>query len=218
MQQENVIGEFRYQQYAVKLPSLHDNREQRRHRVVIVGGGPVGLSLALALAKQGIASLIVENDTQVCTGSRAACISRCSLEILDKLGLADTFVGKGLAWTRGRSFYQGEMVMQFDMLVDDNQQFPAMINLQQYYIEQFLLDEVLRHEDLIELRWGTELQSLVHHDEGVTLSLNAVGVDYQSEADWVIACALAQCGCTANRTTSGALITCWKTASATKKD
>lgn len=188
MQQENVIGEFRYQQYAVKLPSLHDNREQRRHRVVIVGGGPVGLSLALALAKQGIASLVVENDTQVCTGSRAACISRRSLEILDKLGLADTFVGKGLAWTRGRSFYQGEMVMQFDMLVDDNQQFPAMINLQQYYIEQFLLDEVLRHEDLIELRWGTELQSLVHHDEGVTLSLNAVGVDYQSEADWVIAC------------------------------
>ena len=188
MQQENVIGEFRYQQYAVQLPPLLEGREPRRHQVVIVGGGPVGLSLALALAKQGIASLIVENDTQVCTGSRAACISRRSLEILDKLGLADTFVGKGLAWTRGRSFYQGDLVMQFDMLLDDNQQFPAMINLQQYYIEQFLLDEVLRHDDLIELRWGTELQSLVHHETGVTLSLKANDIDYQLEADWLIAC------------------------------
>ncbi|WP_283603253.1 FAD-dependent monooxygenase [Serratia proteamaculans] len=188
MQQENVIGEFRYQQYAVQLPPLLEGREPRRHQVVIVGGGPVGLSLALALAKQGIASLIVENDTQVCTGSRAACISRRSLEILDKLGLADTFVGKGLAWTRGRSFYQGDLVMQFDMLLDDNQQFPAMINLQQYYIEQFLLDEVLRHDDLIELRWGTELQSLVHHDHGVTLSLKANDIDYPLEADWLIAC------------------------------
>ena len=40
MQQENVIGEFRYQQYAVKLPSLHDNREQRRHRVCLLYTSP----------------------------------------------------------------------------------------------------------------------------------------------------------------------------------
>ncbi|EMH4031839.1 TPA: FAD-dependent monooxygenase [Serratia marcescens] len=188
MQPDNVIGEFHYQQYPVRLPPLEGGRETRRHQVVIVGGGPVGLATALALARQGVASLVLENDTQVCTGSRAACISRRSLEILDKLGVAAAFVDKGLAWTRGRSFYRGEQVMRFDMLLDDNQQFPAMINLQQYYIEQFLLDAAMRCDDLIEIRWGSEAQRIVPSDEGVSVSVQAAGVDYQLEADWLLAC------------------------------
>ncbi|EMB6252203.1 MULTISPECIES: FAD-dependent monooxygenase [Serratia] len=188
MQPDNVIGEFHYQQYPARLPPREGDRETHRHQVTIVGGGPVGLATALALARQGVASLILENDTQVCIGSRAACISRRSLEILDKLGVADAFIDKGLAWTRGRSFYQGEQVMQFDMLLDDNQQFPAMINLQQYYIEQFLLDEAMRNDDLIEIRWGSEVQRIVSSHDGVSVSVQAAGVDYRLETEWLLAC------------------------------
>lgn len=58
MQPDNVIGEFHYQQYPARLPPREGDRETHRHQVTIVGGGPVGLATALALARQGVASLI----------------------------------------------------------------------------------------------------------------------------------------------------------------
>ena len=52
----------------------------------IIGGGPVGLTLAALLARQGVASLVVEADAGYCEGSRAICISRRSQEILAAAG------------------------------------------------------------------------------------------------------------------------------------
>ncbi len=74
--------------------------------VLIAGGGPVGLTLAALLARQGIASLVVEADEGYCSGSRAICMSRRSQEILAWAGAADALVAKGLAWTGGRSYWR----------------------------------------------------------------------------------------------------------------
>ena len=75
------IGPYVYRHYApAPLPP------QQQARVAIVGGGPVGLATALGLARQGVASVVIEADDSVCIGSRAICISRRSLEICDRLG------------------------------------------------------------------------------------------------------------------------------------
>src|SRR5690606_30905001 len=66
--------------------------------VLIAGGGPVGLTLAALLAEYGIESLTVEADDGYCTGSRAICISRRSLEILSWIGADRPLLDKGLAW------------------------------------------------------------------------------------------------------------------------
>ena len=88
------IGQFQYRRFAPAMPALRpDGHELARHAVLIVGGGPVGLSLALGLARRGIRSVVFEADDAVCEGSRAACISRRSLEILDRLGVAQAFLG-----------------------------------------------------------------------------------------------------------------------------
>ena len=59
--------------------------------------------------------MILEADDTVCVGSRAACVSRRSLEIVERLGALPAFLAKVLAWTGGRSFYKTEDVFLFEM-------------------------------------------------------------------------------------------------------
>lgn len=183
------IGPFVYEQHAPRLPALDANaREAHRHRVVIAGGGPVGLSLALALARWGVASVVIEADTTVCTGSRAICISRRSLEILQQLGALEGHLEKGLPWTGGRTFHGADEILHFTMPHDERQKLPPMINIQQYWIEQFLVEAAQQHADLIDIRWGSELTGFEQHDDGVTLAVRAAGTDYAMRADWLVAC------------------------------
>lgn len=185
------IGAFVYHEFEPRLPPLVDGREVGRHRVVIAGGGPVGLCVALALARWGVASVVLEADTTVCTGSRAICISRRSLEIIEQLGALDAHLAKGLPWEGGRTYHGTDQILHFRMPDDENQKLPPMINLQQYWIEQFLVDAAARHPQLIEIRWGAELVGLEQHqgaDGGVTLDVQCQGQTYSMQGDWLVAC------------------------------
>ncbi|MEK9777077.1 MAG: FAD-dependent monooxygenase, partial [Quisquiliibacterium sp.] len=83
------IGPFLLEQHPASLPTMIGDRDAHHRRVVIAGGGPVGLACALALANWGVASVVLEADTTVCDGSRAICISRRSLQILQRLDALD---------------------------------------------------------------------------------------------------------------------------------
>lgn len=182
------IGPFVYARHAPRLPALTDGRDRRRHRVAICGGGPVGMAIALGLARWGIASVLIEADDSVCLGSRAACISRRSLEIVERLGVLPAFLAKGLPWTSGRSFYHTDEVFRFTMSHDATRKLPPMINLQQYYIEQILYDALCAHGELVDFRWASEVESLTTRDDGVTLGVrNALGA-YTLDTDWLVAC------------------------------
>lgn len=86
---------FTAKRYEAELPALADGAETKRHAVAIVGGGPVGLALALGLANHGVPSVLIEADDTVCFGSRAICISRRSLEIIEAAGGAGAVPGEG---------------------------------------------------------------------------------------------------------------------------
>ena len=181
------IGPYVYRHYAPAPPAA-----EARTRVAIVGGGPVGLATALGLARQGVASIIVEADDSVCVGSRAACISRRSLEICGRLGALPQMMQRALPWSGGRSFWQTTEVFRFEMPVYEGQRLPPMINLQQYYIEEALLGAVARvNADApgrIDIRWATAVDALQVRADGVSLGLtNALGRG-TLQADWVIAC------------------------------
>lgn len=187
-----TVGAFSYKRFASSTPALLSGVEPGQHPVVIAGGGPVGLALALGLANHGVRSVVLEADDTVCVGSRAACISRRSLEIVERLGALPAFMAKGLPWTIGRSFYKTNEVFRFEMPHDDTQKLPPMINLEQYYIEQFLLDEVVRRNEaapgLIDIRWGTELVALAQDDNGVTLEAKNARGTYTLHGAWLAAC------------------------------
>ena len=139
--------------------------------VLIVGGGPVGLATALGLARHGVRSVLIEADDGVCTGSRAICISRRSLEIIERLGALDGFLAKGLPWAGGRSFYREEEVLHFTMPQDAQQKLPPMVNLAQYHIEQFLLDAAERQPELIDIRWQTRVTGVDKRADGATVTV-----------------------------------------------
>jgi 3-(3-hydroxy-phenyl)propionate hydroxylase len=179
---------FSAKKYAARLPKLDNGVETKRHAVTIVGGGPVGLAVALGLANHGVPSVLIEADDSVCYGSRAICISRRSLEIIERLGAIDGFLKTGLPWAGGRSFYRDTEVLHFKMPQDDNQKLPPMVNLAQYHIEQFLLDAAQRKSDLIDIRWQTRVSAIDSRVDGATLKLATPEGDYSLNSEWVVAC------------------------------
>lgn len=173
--------------HAARLPPLQGDAETRRHAVVVVGAGPVGYCTALGLANHGVPVVLLEADDSVCFGSRAICISRRSLQIMQRLGALPGFLQHGLPWTGGRSYYRDQEVLHFTMPQDADQKLPPMVNLAQYRIEQILLDRAEERADLIDIRWQSRLTALQVHDDGVALDVATPEGSYRLHADWLVA-------------------------------
>ena len=157
-----------------------------RHRVVIVGAGPVGLSLALDLAQRGIESVLLDDTDRIGEGSRGLCYSKRTLEILDRLGVGEKLVDMGVTWKIGKVYLGDELVFSFDLLPEDGHKMPAFINLQQYYLEKALVDRVLEVPE-IDLRWRNRVSGIDRRNDGATLTIETPDGPYRLDAAWVIA-------------------------------
>ncbi|MCQ9617238.1 FAD-dependent oxidoreductase [Paenalcaligenes niemegkensis] len=159
-----------------------------RHPVVVVGAGPVGLSLALDLGQRGQKVLLLDDDNALSTGSRAICFAKRTLDIWDRLGVGQRMVDKGISWNRGKVFYRNEEVWSFDLLPAPDHRRPAFINLQQYYCEGFLYEAAQAHPN-IELRFLHKVTHAEDLDDGtVELQVHTPEDSYRLYADWVVAC------------------------------
>ncbi|MFO1072423.1 MAG: FAD-dependent oxidoreductase [Geminicoccaceae bacterium] len=162
-----------------------------RARVAIVGAGPVGLAMALDLGRRGHAVTVLTRLDFIAHCSKAICFSKRSLDILDRLGVGDPAVAKGVTWNVGKVFWgEGDQpVYQFDMLPVKGQKRPGFINIQQYYIEEYLLEGVQRLPN-VEIRWGHDVDSVTPLKDGNGVELGVVAADgaYTLRAEWVIAC------------------------------
>jgi 3-(3-hydroxy-phenyl)propionate hydroxylase len=157
-----------------------------RHKVAIVGAGPIGLAMAIELANHGVASVVLDDNNVVSVGSRAICWSKRSLEILDRLGVGGLCVKKGVTWQVGRTFHRDREVFNFDLLPEDGHKMPAFVNLQQYYVEQYLVERAMALG--VDLRWKNKVVAVDRKDDHAVLTLETPDGSYQLEADWVIAC------------------------------
>lgn len=156
--------------------------------VLIAGGGPVGLTLAALLARQGIASLVVEADEGYCAGSRAICMSRRSLEILGWIGADQRTVDTGLPWVGGRSYYRDAEVLHFRMPSEPGERFAPMVNIQQYYLEAFAHEAALNGAEPADVRFGARVQAVRQHADGVVAVVETGEGVVQVDAQWLVAC------------------------------
>jgi 3-(3-hydroxy-phenyl)propionate hydroxylase len=170
--------------YPFRRPAELDGAKVR-HAVAIVGGGPVGLTLAAGLARHGVRAVVIEPRAAVSFGSRAACISRRSLEIWESFGVGERPLAKGLAWVGGTSFWRDHQVLRFAMPHDADQKHPPMINLQQCFAEQYLVDALA---DRADIRWHARVAGVTPRADGVALAIETPQGGYTLEADWAVAC------------------------------
>ena len=157
------------------------------HPVVVVGAGPVGLSLAIDLAQRGQRVVVLDNDHRLSTGSRAICFAKRTLEIWDRLGVGDAMVARGVSWQVGKVFFKDQPIYQFNLLPEEGHARPAFINLQQYYAESLLVERALQLPN-IDLRWDHKVTALTQDGQGARLTIDTPDGSHQLQADWVIAC------------------------------
>src|ERR1700754_2219085 len=140
------------------------------HPVVVVGAGPVGLSLAIDLAQRGQSVVLLDDADRIGEGSRAICFSKRSLEYWDRLGVGQRMVDKGVVWSVGRIFHGASQLYQFNLLPEDGHKRPAFINLQQFYAEAYLVDRI---GDLpaVDLRWRNKVTTLEQRNDAAVLTI-----------------------------------------------
>ena len=162
-----------------------------RHPVVIVGGGPVGLSLALDLGKKGTPALLLDDHDGPGLGSKAICFAKRTLDIVNRLGASGPMVDKGVVWNVGRVFHGDNKLFSFDLQPEEGHRNPAFINLQQPHFERFLVNEIRAaqaNRAPIEMRGGNKVIGLEAHADHVTLDVDTPDGPYQIEADYLVAC------------------------------
>ena len=158
-----------------------------RRPVIVVGGGPVGLTLAIDLARYGTPVLLVDDDDKLSSGSRAICFAKRTLEIWDRLGCCSAFTGKGVSWKTGRVFFRDRQVYAFDLLPEEGHCHPAFVNLQQYYAEGFLYEHALAQPNL-EMRWKNRVVGVEQTPECVLASVETPDGRYRIACDYLVAC------------------------------
>ena len=180
-----------FKAYPYERSADQDQDVPVRHPVVIMGGGPIGIATALDLGRQGIPALVLDDHEGVGMGSRAICFAKRSLEIADRYGCGDPMLDKGVVWNVGKVFHQDRQVFEFNLLPEEGHKFPAFINMQQPYFEQFMIE---RARDLqakggpIDIRGKNRVDAIEVKDDHVVLTVMTPEGPYTLESDWLIGC------------------------------
>ncbi|MCS6932628.1 MAG: FAD-dependent oxidoreductase [Acetobacteraceae bacterium] len=173
--------------YPAVVPAAVRSGRPEHRQVAIVGAGLVGLTLALDLASHGIPSVVLDEDDTVSFGSRAICFAKRTLEIYGRLGLGRRMLEKGITWKTGRVFHRDTEAYAFDLLPEEGHEYPAFINLQQYYAEEWLV-EACNATGLVEIRWRNRVSAVENRPEAAHLWVETPEGDYTLHAEWLLAC------------------------------
>ncbi len=154
--------------------------------IAVVGAGPVGLTAALALAQHGLRVVLLEAGDGPCSGSRAINISRRSQQILATVGIKQPLLARGLAFHQARSDLGKKENFHLHMPSQEADRFPPFLNLQQFLLEEMLLDAAAE-QPLLDLVCQAEAALTAHDESGLTLSWQTGQAERSITADWCIA-------------------------------
>ncbi len=156
--------------------------------VLIVGAGPSGLALANVLAELRVGFVIVDKKSGPVRESRAAVVHVRTLELLDKLGLAGTAVGRGVRIGGVELFERGRRVAEFPLAGEGAEgltPFPYALGLEQYRTEELLVEGLRARGGKVS--WSTEVLALRDGDGGTTAIVRGPGgAEEEILARWVV--------------------------------
>ena len=182
-----MLKTYTYPEYTYRRSDEQRSGKPVRHPVVVIGAGPIGLTAALECARLGMPVVVLDDNNTVSCGSRALCYAKRPLEIWDRLGLGQALVERGVNWRVGKVFFKDDLVYSFDLLPEPGHKMPAMINLQQYLLEEMIVDACAA-STLVDLRWKHKLVAVQQEADHAVLTVQTPDGEFQMEAQWVVAC------------------------------
>lgn len=159
-------------------------REHQHHRVVIAGAGMVGLTLAIDLVSRGVDVVLLEKGTSVSDGSRSICQAKRTLEIWDRLDAAGPMVERGITWNSGKVFLGDDLLYGFDLLPETGHKMPAFINLQQYHVENYLIERLRALGG--QIRWQHEVVDCQCTASTAQVTIETPDGPYDLSCDWLV--------------------------------
>jgi 3-(3-hydroxy-phenyl)propionate hydroxylase len=162
------------------------------NRVIVIGAGPVGLCLSLALAQEGIPVCLIEalgDHNFLEQVPRAGTNHPATLELLERIGLYDKLEPRGIIaplfhyWDRP----EGKLVAAFDHAhLKDDTRFPYVLQCERIKIVEEALKLVKAHPG-IELRLSTEFTAFSQTADGVVAQVtNAAGETEAIDGSYLI--------------------------------
>jgi 2-polyprenyl-6-methoxyphenol hydroxylase-like FAD-dependent oxidoreductase len=156
-------------------------------KILIIGAGPVGLTLAIELTRFGIPVRIVEKVPQRTDKSKALVLWSRTLELLDRQpGGSTAFTDAGFK-VRTVSFFSGNRHIARTSMDSVESPYPYALMLPQAETERILEE---RLESLgVKVQRQTEVVSLAISDSGADAVLRAAdGSEENVSTDWVAGC------------------------------
>ncbi|MBL8330734.1 MAG: FAD-dependent oxidoreductase [Rubrivivax sp.] len=180
-----MLSTYAYPRYAYRPAPAAEHSGLRRVPLIVVGAGPVGLAAAIDAAQLGMPVILLDEDNTVSIGSRGLCYAKRALEVLDRLGVGQPVVDKGVTWNVGRTFHRDTEVFSFNLLPEPGHRRPGMVNLQQYWLEQYLVERAQQLPS-IDLRWLHKVVGLSQDDGCVTVEVETADGPYRLQCDHLI--------------------------------
>jgi 2-polyprenyl-6-methoxyphenol hydroxylase-like FAD-dependent oxidoreductase len=151
--------------------------------VLIVGAGPTGLTLAVALAGRGIRALVIDRQPEGANTSRAAVIHARTLEVLEPLGVTSTLTYLGIQAKRF-TLRDGDRVLMPISFDDLPTRYPYTLMLSQAVTESVLLErlralggDVVRPRRLASLTQSGSMVTATLDDGSCVQAAYVVGAD-----------------------------------------
>jgi 3-(3-hydroxy-phenyl)propionate hydroxylase len=164
----------------------------KEKRVIVVGAGPVGAIMTLALVRKGIPVLLIEAEPEPVEDQRAATIHAPTLEMLADLGLKqqafaeDATGGFQAPLFQFRERATGELVATFDIrLLEGEVPYPFVLQWEQYKLVRTVL-LLLAESSLAEVRFATKFTTLAQHADFVDVTVESDGEIERLRSAYVI--------------------------------